>query len=132
MAGWVPEIEITETLLMNLSRRCLDRLREFGEKGIRVAIDDFGKGYSSLAYLQTLPVDVLKIDRKFVQRLGADGRDARIVSAILAIAEALDLEVVAEGIETETQKAKLQELQYRRGQGYLMARPSPLEGLKPA
>lgn len=129
-AGWVPEIEITETHLMNLSRRCLERLQAFGEKGIRVAIDDFGTGYSSLAYLHSLPVDVLKIDRKFVQRLGADGRDARIVSAILAIAEALDLEVVAEGIETETQKAKLQELQCHRGQGYLMARPSPLEGLK--
>ncbi|HLT12460.1 MAG TPA: EAL domain-containing protein [Marinobacter sp.] len=129
-AGWVPEIEITETHLMNLSRRCLARLREFGEKGIRVAIDDFGTGYSSLAYLHSLPVDVLKIDRKFVQRLGTDGRDARIVSAILAIAEALDLEVVAEGIETEAQKAKLQELKCHRGQGYLMARPSPLASLK--
>ena len=128
-AGWVPEIEITETHLMNLSRSCLAKLREFGEKGIRVAIDDFGTGYSSLAYLHTLPVDVLKIDRKFVQRLGTNGRDARIVSAILAIAEALELEVVAEGIETEAQKAKLQELKCHRGQGYLMARPAPLANL---
>lgn len=128
-AGWLPEIEITETHLMNLSRRCLAKLREFGEKGIVVAIDDFGTGYSSLAYLHTLPVQVLKIDRQFVQRLGPEGRDSRIVPAILAIAEALDLEVVAEGIETEAQRARLQELNCHRGQGYLMARPVPLAQL---
>ncbi|ERS83135.1 diguanylate cyclase [Marinobacter sp. C1S70] len=127
--GWQPEIEITETHLMNLSRRCLDKLREFGDKGVVVAIDDFGTGYSSLAYLHALPVNVLKIDQQFVQRLGQDGRDSRIVSAILAIAEALSLEVVAEGIETEIQKRKLQELNCHRGQGYLMARPSPLSEL---
>jgi len=128
--GWQPEIEITETHLMNLSRRCLDKLREFGDKGVVVAIDDFGTGYSSLAYLHALPVNVLKIDQQFVQRLGQDGRDSRIVSAILAIAEALTLEVVAEGIETEIQKRKLQELKCHRGQGYLMARPSPLNQLQ--
>lgn len=128
-AGWLPEIEITETHLMNLSRRCLSKLREFGEKGIVVAIDDFGTGYSSLAYLHTLPVKVLKIDRQFIQRLGPDDRDSRIVSAILAIAEALNLEVVAEGIETESQRARLQELKCHRGQGYFMARPLPLAQL---
>lgn len=74
-------------------------------------------------------MNVLKIDQQFVQRLGQDGRDSRIVSAILAIAEALSLEVVAEGIETEIQKRKLQELKCHRGQGYLMARPSPLDEL---
>jgi len=128
-AGWCPEMEITETHLMNLSRLCLDKLREFGRKGVTLAIDDFGTGYSSLAYLHTLPVHVLKIDRQFVQRLGGDRRDSRIVSAILGIAEALDLEVVAEGIETEAQKSKLTELKCHRGQGYLMARPSPLANL---
>lgn len=125
--GWNPEIEITETHLMNLSRRCLDKLRDYGCKGVTLAIDDFGTGYSSLAYLHALPVNVLKIDRQFVQRIGSSGRDTRIVSAILAIAEALDLEVVAEGIETEAQMRMLQELKCHRGQGYLMARPSPLE-----
>lgn len=128
-AGWQPELEITETHLMNLSRRSLDQLRAFGEKGVMVAVDDFGTGYSSLAYLQTLPVHVLKIDRQFVSRLGSDRRDSRIVAAILAIADALDLEVVAEGIETEQQKARLQELKCHRGQGYLLARPSPLANL---
>ncbi len=128
-AGWRPELEITETHLMNLSRSCLDKLREFGSKGVIVAIDDFGTGYSSLAYLHALPVHVLKIDQRFVQRLGSDSRDSRIVAAILGIADALDLEVVAEGIETEAQKAKLTELNCHRGQGYLMARPSPLASL---
>jgi diguanylate cyclase (GGDEF)-like protein/PAS domain S-box-containing protein len=123
--GWLPEIEITETHLMNLSMQCLNRLREFGEQGVMIAIDDFGTGYSSLAYLHTLPVQVLKIDRQFIRRLGEECRDSRIVSAILGIAEALDLEVVAEGIENEDQYRKLCELKCHRGQGYLMARPAP-------
>ncbi|WP_439531583.1 putative bifunctional diguanylate cyclase/phosphodiesterase [Marinobacter adhaerens] len=123
--GWRPEIEITETHLMNLSRQCLDRLAEFCEQGVVVAIDDFGTGYSSLAYLHTLPVQVLKIDRQFTQRLGGESRDSRIVSAILAIADALEMEVVAEGIENAEQHAKLRELKCQRGQGYLMARPAP-------
>jgi len=128
-AGWLPEIELTETHLMNLSRACLAKLKGFGDRGIKVAIDDFGTGYSSLAYLHALPVNVLKIDRQFVQRLGAEDGDSRIVSAILAIAEALNLEVVAEGIETETQRARLRDLNCHRGQGYLMARPLPLAEL---
>lgn len=114
---------------MNLSRRCLAKLQSFVDRGIMVAIDDFGTGYSSLAYLHALPVNVLKIDRQFVQRLGPDGRDSRIVSAILAIAEALDLEVVAEGIETEEQRRRLRELNCHRGQGFLLARPTPLADL---
>ncbi|WP_088558916.1 putative bifunctional diguanylate cyclase/phosphodiesterase [Marinobacter sp. es.042] len=125
MVGWSPEIEITETHLMNLSHQCLDKLREFGEQGVVVAIDDFGTGYSSLAYLHTLPVQVLKIDRRFIHRLGSESGDSRIVSAILAIADALDLEVVAEGIENSEQHSKLRELKCHRGQGYLMARPAP-------
>ncbi|MCD1645903.1 putative bifunctional diguanylate cyclase/phosphodiesterase [Marinobacter adhaerens] len=125
VVGWSPEIEITETHLMNLSHQYLDKLREFGEQGVVVAIDDFGTGYSSLAYLHTLPVQVLKIDRQFIHRLGSESRDSRIVSAILAIADALDLEVVAEGIESSEQHRKLRELKCHRGQGYLMARPAP-------
>ncbi|KMQ76543.1 putative bifunctional diguanylate cyclase/phosphodiesterase [Marinobacter subterrani] len=130
--GWLPEIEITETHLMHLSVPCLDRLREFGRQGVIVAIDDFGTGYSSLAYLHTLPVHVLKIDRQFIQRLGEKSRDSRIVSAILGIADALELEVVAEGIEHEEQYRKLRELKCHRGQGYLMARPASWHSLNGA
>ncbi|MCG7198277.1 EAL domain-containing protein [Marinobacter pelagius] len=121
--GWRPELEITETHLMSLSSRCLQRLRRFGEQGVGVAIDDFGTGYSSLAYLHTLPVQVLKIDRQFTRQLGTDARDARIVSAILGIAEALGLEVVAEGIESREQLEKLRQLRCHRGQGYLLGKP---------
>jgi len=121
--GWRPELEITETHLMSLSARCLQRLRKFGEEGVGVAIDDFGTGYSSLAYLHTLPVQVLKIDRQFTRQLGTEARDARIVSAILGIAEALGLEVVAEGVESPDQLEKLRQLGCHRGQGYLLGRP---------
>ncbi|MBC7193676.1 MAG: EAL domain-containing protein [Marinobacter sp.] len=122
--GWQPEIEITETHLMNLAPLCLQRLEEFGRQGVRVAIDDFGTGYSSLAYLHNLPVHVLKIDRQFVSRLQEGCRDSRIVTAIVAIAEAMQLEVVAEGIEDELQRRILREMRCHRGQGFFLARPS--------
>ncbi len=123
--GWLPEIEITETHIMHLSSQCLETLWEFRDQGVGIAIDDFGTGYSSLAYLQNLPVQVLKIDRQFISRLGAKDCDSRIVSAILGIAEALELEVVAEGIETQAQYQTLCELECQRGQGFLMSRPRP-------
>ncbi|EMP55069.1 sensory box sensor/GGDEF/EAL domain protein [Marinobacter santoriniensis NKSG1] len=129
--GWQPELEITETHMMNLSPRCLQRLSSFRERGVAVAIDDFGTGYSSLAYLHTLPVQVLKIDRQFTQRLGENSRDSRIVSAILGIADALEMEVVAEGIETAAQLEKLRELGCMRGQGFLLGRPAELKSLLP-
>lgn len=122
--GWWPEIEITETHLMNLSPVCLQRLEQYGRQGVRVAIDDFGTGYSSLAYLHNLPVHVLKIDRQFVSRLQEGCRDSRIVTAILGIAEAMQLEVVAEGIEDDLQMTILRDMRCHRGQGFLLARPS--------
>ncbi|AOY90354.1 GGDEF domain-containing protein [Marinobacter salinus] len=127
---WLPEIEITETHLMHLSAECLARLRDFGDQGVSVAVDDFGTGYSSLAYLHTLPVHVLKIDRQFIKRLGGVGTDSRIVSAILGIADALELEVVAEGIENGAQYRMLNDLKCHRGQGFLMARPATWDAIK--
>ncbi|GGE52577.1 GGDEF domain-containing protein [Streptosporangium jomthongense] len=123
--GWQPEIEITETHIMHLSSQCLACLREFRDQGVVIAIDDFGTGYSSLAYLQNLPVQVLKIDRQFISYVASTNRDSRIVSAILGIAEALELQVVAEGIESQAQYQQLRQLGCERGQGYLMARPQP-------
>ncbi len=130
--GWQLEIEITETHIMHLTRQCLETLKELRNQGVGIAIDDFGTGYSSLAYLQNLPVQVLKIDRQFIRRLGTQDSDSRIVSAILGIADALELEVVAEGIETKAQYQELQELNCQRGQGYLMARPQPWQQVKKA
>ncbi len=128
--GWIPEIEITETHLMRLSEACLQRLRELGDRGVTVAIDDFGTGYSSLAYLHTLPVQVLKIDRQFIGHLHDGSADSRIVSAILGIADALGLEVVAEGIEHRDQFSFLEKLRCHRGQGFLMAKPAPWTEIK--
>ncbi|RBW49021.1 putative bifunctional diguanylate cyclase/phosphodiesterase [Marinobacter sp. F3R11] len=128
--GWQLEIEITETHIMHLSRQCLETLKEFRNQGVGIAIDDFGTGYSSLAYLQNLPVQVLKIDRQFISRLGSKNSDSRIVSAILGIAEALELEVVAEGIENRAQYQELRGLDCQRGQGFLMARPQPWDRVK--
>ncbi|MBW4934604.1 putative bifunctional diguanylate cyclase/phosphodiesterase [Marinobacter sp. F4206] len=129
--GWLPEVEITETNLMHLSKACLARLGALRDQGVIVAIDDFGTGYSSLAYLHALPVQVLKIDRQFITRLGGAGKDSRIVSAILGMADALELTVVAEGVETRAQYRQLRELGCDRGQGYLMARPGNWSAIEP-
>src|SRR3546814_3404905 len=91
--------------------------------GISAALDDFGVGYSSMIHLQRLPVDVLKIDRAFVSGLPDDSDDRAIVGLVLGLAEALDLSVTAEGIETEQQRRCLTELGCGTGQGYLLGRP---------
>jgi diguanylate cyclase (GGDEF)-like protein len=122
-------IEVTETAAVTereATRRQLEQLRDLG---VQVAVDDFGTGYSSLAHLGQLPVDVVKMDRAFVQRLGADGGDddRRIAAGIIDLAHDLGMAVVAEGIETEGQAETLLELGCARGQGYLFARPLALE-----
>ncbi|GGX67454.1 putative bifunctional diguanylate cyclase/phosphodiesterase [Saccharospirillum salsuginis] len=120
--GWELEIEITESQLMNLSPIVLEYLSALRAQGIRIAIDDFGTGYSSLAYLHRLPVDTLKIDRSFVFDMHED-RNGTIVTAILAMAHALGLEVVGEGIEHSEQRRRLAEQGCDYGQGFGLARP---------
>ena len=97
--------------------------------GVRLAIDDFGTGYSSLSYLKRFPVDAVKVDRAFVDGLGTDPHDSALVAAIVAMADALGLEVTAEGVETQDQLAILQRLQCRRAQGFYLARPMPADAL---
>lgn len=121
--NWELELEITETSLVHFNDQLSSKLALLQEQGIRIAIDDFGTGYSSLAYLQSLPVNVLKIDRSFVARLNEQRSDITLVRAILAMAHALDLEVVAEGIENEAQRLILCQLGCKHGQGFLFARP---------
>lgn len=116
-------LEITERVVVqeiNATRRTLGRLKDIG---VQIAIDDFGTGYSALTYLKSLPVDTLKIDRAFVRDLGASTRDQAIVQAIVALAHALGLEVVAEGVETATAAKALLELGCDRAQGFLLSRP---------
>jgi len=115
-------VELTEGALIGEShvvRETLDRLRD---AGMAIAIDDFGTGFSSLAYLRRFPIDQLKIDRSFINELGST-KGAALTGAILGIAEALELRVVAEGVETEAQASALQRLHCHRAQGFLFSRP---------
>ncbi|WP_432536671.1 bifunctional diguanylate cyclase/phosphodiesterase [Kineococcus arenarius] len=125
-------LEITESALMvdeAAARSILTRLRRLG---VRVAVDDFGTGYSSLSTLRTLPVDVVKVDRSFTSRLGEGPGDVRIVEAIVAVAHALGLSVVAEGVEHEHQRDVLHALDCDLAQGYLFGRPAPPERFEQA
>jgi diguanylate cyclase (GGDEF)-like protein len=122
------EMEITESTLLDheQSQRNADAL---AERQIRLAIDDFGTGYSSLSYLKRLDVDILKIDRSFVDHLLDDPDDAQIVTTVLALARGLHLESIAEGVENADQFERLRQLGCDLVQGYLVARPLPLTGL---
>lgn len=113
------QLEITESQLVQES----ENLEELNRLGVEVAIDDFGSGYSSLGYLGSLPVDVLKVDRTFLSHLADDPRGQVVVKSVLSMAEQLNLRVVAEGIETEAQLSQLRDLGCEVGQGFLFSRP---------
>ena len=117
------ELEITENLLLQPTDEVLRVLRGFNDLGIRLTIDDFGIGYSSLSYLQRFPIQSLKIDRSFVNRIGLAFHDDAIVSAIIALAHSLHLRVLAEGVETAAQIEFLRERGCRAAQGYFYSWP---------
>jgi diguanylate cyclase len=122
LQGHQLEVEITEASVIADFRAANDSLRRLLSQGVRIALDDFGTGYSSLAYLNELEFDALKIDRAFVANLPAE-KSVAIVKAIIAVAGTLGKQVVAEGIETESQYRKLASLGCELGQGYLLCRP---------
>ena len=101
------ELELTETLLVAEPERARQQLQQLVGAGLRIAIDDFGTGYSSLSYLKQFPFQILKIDRAFVRNVDSDERNAAIVTAVLQMAQQLQLRVVAEGVETEAERAFL-------------------------
>ncbi len=123
------QFELTETAFMQ-SERLEASLQQLQALGSSIALDDFGTGYSSLSRLKELPLDCLKIDRAFVAHMTHDSRSAQIVQAICALAHALDLVLVAEGVETHAQLAGLQQMGCQRIQGYLIAKPLPLDQLR--
>ncbi|MEJ2480539.1 MAG: EAL domain-containing protein [Acidihalobacter sp.] len=118
-------IEITEGLLLNALPTVTDKLLAFRDAGIQVAIDDFGTGYSALSYLKRFDIDYLKIDQSFISNLERDSNDLVLSEAIVMMAHKLGLEVVAEGVETESQRDRLVEIGCDYGQGYLFSRPLP-------
>ena len=123
------ELEITESILLDEGETSASALRALRDLGVRLVLDDFGTGYSSLSYLRRLPLDSIKIDRSFIDGLDSDDANLPIVQAVIALAHGLGIEVVAEGIETAGQLARLRELVCDRGQGYYYARPQPPEQL---
>jgi len=123
-------LEITESLLMDEDIRIKDVLGEFRRMGIRLAVDDFGTGYSALSYLREFPVSTLKIDRSFIQDIGASSSHRRLVEAIITMAHGLDLMTIAEGVETSEQDALLSELHCDMGQGYYYCKPVTVDNIK--
>ena len=123
-AGLAPrflELELTESILIQDAQDAMLRLQALAQLGVKLAIDDFGTGYSSLAYLKRFPIGRLKIDRSFISGLPDEESDAAIVKAIVNMARALHLEVVAEGVETEAQRAFLEQSGCDHCQGFLFA-----------
>lgn len=117
------DLEVTESLLMTDVDESIRKLRALRDRGLRIALDDFGTGYSSLAYLSRLPLDALKIDRGFIRGITENPEDTSLVSTIISLAQALKLNVVAEGVETEQQAHLLRLLRCDQAQGYLFGPP---------
>jgi EAL domain-containing protein (putative c-di-GMP-specific phosphodiesterase class I) len=121
------ELEITETTIMENLEGAVQKLNKLKEAGIGISIDDFGTGYSSLSYLQKLPLDAIKIDISFIRNVATNPNDAAIVKAIIAMANNLNLKVIAEGVEDEQQLEFLREHKCDIIQGYLFSPPVPAE-----
>lgn len=124
-------IEVTETSVMKDKRVAIETLTQIKKMGIKVALDDFGTGYSSLNYLKLLPIDVVKIDRSFVRDIQSDSQNEVITSAIVAMAHALNLTVLAEGVETDEQLEIIEKIQCDFVQGYLFSKPVAAEEISP-
>jgi diguanylate cyclase (GGDEF)-like protein/PAS domain S-box-containing protein len=121
------ELEVTESLMMQNVESVIKKLHDLKDLGVLLCIDDFGTGYSSFSYLKRFPIDVLKIDQSFVRDLGNSPKDAAVASAIIDVAHRLELEVVAEGVETKEQLAFLRAQDCDKLQGFLFTPPMPAE-----
>ena len=124
------ELEVTEGEVMNKPEETIVKLSQINQLGISIAIDDFGTGYSSLSYLKRFPINKLKIDQSFVRDIPNDGEDVAIVKAIIALAESLNLDLLAEGVETTVQKEFLLISGCKNIQGYYYAKPMPSDEMK--
>ena len=121
------KLELTESMLLENIEETIATMHALKNIGIRLSLDDFGTGYSSLQYLKRLPLDQLKIDQSFVRDLAHDSNDGAIVRTIIAMAQSLNLNVIAEGVETEEQRQLLLSKGCIHYQGYLFGKPMPIE-----
>lgn len=124
------KLEITESALMGHADSAITTLTQLKQLGIQLAIDDFGTGYSSLSYLHRFPIDSLKVDRSFINKIDVDGEQLAIVRTIITLAWNLGMEVVAEGVETPKQLAQLRSLRCEYAQGYLFSKPCDAEAIE--
>ncbi|MBV9311171.1 MAG: EAL domain-containing protein [Solirubrobacterales bacterium] len=123
-------LEVTESLMIDDVDLAVERLAALRELGVLVAVDDFGTGYSSLNYIRRLPLNILKIDKRFIDSVAGADKESKLTAAIVDLARVLDLRCVAEGVETEEQRDRLKELSCDYAQGFLLARPMSADALQ--
>jgi EAL domain-containing protein (putative c-di-GMP-specific phosphodiesterase class I) len=123
------QLEITESVCLNSTDSMMAVFEELAAMDIQFQIDDFGTGYSSLSYLQDYPIQTIKIDRAFIEKMGANNT-SEIVRTIIAMAHDLGLDAIAEGIETEDQLANLKKFECNSGQGYFLNRPDDIQSVE--
>jgi EAL domain-containing protein (putative c-di-GMP-specific phosphodiesterase class I) len=124
------KLELTESLLVSNLDAVTAKMQLLKASGVGFSLDDFGTGYSSLSYLKRLPLDQLKIDQGFVRHILADANDAAIAKMIIALADSLGLQVIAEGVETQAQREFLAALGCHHYQGYLFSKPLPIQAFE--
>jgi EAL domain-containing protein (putative c-di-GMP-specific phosphodiesterase class I) len=122
-------LEITESVILHDGAQALGTVRQLRDLGVRISLDDFGTGYSSLTYLRRLPIDELKLDRSFLHNVEPGAGSHHLLEMVISLGQALELDLVAEGIDTKHRLDTLRELGCPYGQGYLLGRPEPLRGL---
>ncbi|MCK8432942.1 EAL domain-containing protein [Streptomyces sp. D2-8] len=127
LAAGTLQLELTESVLMRWTEQIGAQIQALKDRGVRIAVDDFGTGFSSLRYLRDFPIDVLKIDKSFIDGIPQDPQQVALVEGIVHLADTLGLQVIAEGIEEEPQQELLADIGCRYGQGFLFARPLTLE-----
>ncbi|MDB5745601.1 MAG: signaling protein, partial [Massilia sp.] len=130
LAAELLELEVTESLIMRDLQKSVAKMRELKSMGVSLSIDDFGTGYSSLSSLKTFPISRLKIDKSFVSELADNPDDQAIAMAVISLGHKLNLRVIAEGVETEQQRAFLRENECDEMQGYLFSRPVPADEIE--
>jgi EAL domain-containing protein (putative c-di-GMP-specific phosphodiesterase class I) len=121
---------MTESMMLEEPELAEGTLREIRDMGVQIALDDFGTGYSSLSLLQQFPIQCIKIDRAFVNGIADEGNDRSLVRTIIAMAQSMELDLVAEGVETVHQLEVLNELTCNKAQGYLISRPVPADAMR--